>query len=286
VFVLRVLPLTIALVLALGILLPAYILYEPAESGEVVGWTLLVPAILGAAGIVVALSRAAIRWRATRVILRQWLSRSVPISPPIAGLEAYRLSYDLPIVAIVGCFRPKLFVADCVFESLGTSETAAAIAHERAHLVAHDNFKNAVARLGSDTLAPLLVSGTLQTEWMQASEEAADDLACNRDKNIALDLASALIKVARIAPAGVRLPFSGGMAFSEPATVAHRVERLARSEWNARGNPGRAKILATRNVVLAALTVVAAVFALQLAMTSSGLARVHLFIEMVVSKLQ
>ena len=162
----------------------------------------------------------------------------------------------------------------------------AAVGHERAHLSGQDNFKNALARLCSDTLASFVLPRTLEAEWIKASEEAADDRACNGDRNIALDLASALIKVARIAPTGVRLPFADVMAFSEPLTLAHRVQRLTQFECNTRESPGRAKTFATRELVLVLITLLAAVSAFQLVMGSSALARAHWLIEIVVNKFQ
>ena len=87
---------------------------------------------------------------------------------------------------------------------------------------------------------------------MQASEEAADDFACNRSVKTALDLASALIKVARTVPAGVRLPFSIAVAFSDGADVARRVERLIRFESNAAQKPEPRNAFLRGNIALTA----------------------------------
>ena len=64
------------------------------------------------------------------------------------------------MVAVVGAFRPRLFIADHVFESLTAEELAATIAHEYGHLAAHDNFKRVVK--GEFDVAELAIMTYLQ----------------------------------------------------------------------------------------------------------------------------
>ena len=74
------------------------------------------------------------------------------------------------------------------------------------------------------------VSRWLDRTWSEASESAADEYAAQRSAQVALDLASALVRIARMIPKGQRqtLPaaVSGFLIGEDAPGVKVRVSRL------------------------------------------------------------
>src|SRR5262249_56091405 len=103
-----------------------------------------------------------------------------------------------------GASGRKLSRADNRFQSLTREEMAAAIADEGGHLAARDNLKRAALRACRDALAIFPCGASLDRAWAEASEAAADEHAARGESAVALDLASALIKIARLVPEGVK----------------------------------------------------------------------------------
>ncbi len=102
----------------------------------------------------------------------------------------------------MGALRPRLFIADQVLESLSEEEMSAAIAHEYGHLAAHDNFKRSVMRISRAALLLIPCGRSLDRAWIEASESAADEHAAQRSSLVALNLASALVRIAKMIPKG------------------------------------------------------------------------------------
>src|SRR5919202_1119057 len=105
----------------------------------------------------------------------------------------------------VGTLRPRLFIAQQLFAALTEAELRAALAHECGHLATRDNLKRAVLRACRDVLTIVPAGRTLDRAWDESTEAAADEHAA-RDGGAAaaLDLAAALVKIARLAPPGMR----------------------------------------------------------------------------------
>src|SRR5262249_21742559 len=134
-----------------------------------------------------------------------------------------------PVIAIVGAIRPKLFIADHLFQSLTTEEMAAAIAHEIGHLAARDNLKRVALRVCRDALTIFPSGARLDRAWAEASEAAADEYAARGGRAVTLDLASTLIKIARLVPQGVKpaMPAGASLIINDAEGIAQRVRRLA-----------------------------------------------------------
>jgi len=97
---------------------------------------------------------------------------------------------------------------------------AVAIRHEMAHVRGRDNLKKMVLRFYA---FPFFSS--LEREWLMAVEMAADDAAVT-DERTALDLASALIKIAR-ASAGTMAPeLAMSLVPEKGARLSVRIQRL------------------------------------------------------------
>ncbi len=201
-FVMRIGPPVTAIVAIAAFMIPSYLAYEPHASGEVVSWKLGALATLSAVGVGLAISRGLRSWLATRSLLKEWLASSTPVHLDEIAVPTFVLRHPFPIIAVVGAIRPRLFIADQVFASLSQQELAAAVAHEYGHLAAHDNFKRSVMRISRAALLLIPCGRSLDRAWSEASESAADEHAAQRSSLVALNLASALVRIAKMIPKG------------------------------------------------------------------------------------
>lgn len=229
-FVMRIGPPVIAIISIGAFMIPSYLLYEPHGTDESVSWKLGLLATLSAIGVGLAIARGLRSWLATRTLLKNWLTSSTPMELDGIGVRTYVFQHSFPMIAVVGAFRPRLFIADHVLESLSEEELAAAVAHECGHLAAHDNFKRAVMRVSRAALLLIPCGRSVDRAWSEASESAADEYAAQQSSLVALNLASALVRIARMIPTSQRpvIPaavsaFLGG---DDSPGVKVRVKRL------------------------------------------------------------
>lgn len=203
-FVMRIGPPVIAIVAIAAFMIPSYLKYEPHSTNEFVSWKLGGLAALSAIGVGLAAWRGLRSWLATRSLLRNWLASSERIELKGIRVPTFVLSHSFPIIAVVGAIRPRLFIATHVLETLTEEELAAAIAHEYGHLAAGDNFKRSVMRISRAALLIIPCGRSLDRAWSEASESAADEHAAQESSFVALNLASALVRIARMIPKGQR----------------------------------------------------------------------------------
>lgn len=203
-FVMRIGPPVIAIVAIAAFIIPSYLAYEPHTTDETVSLKLGALATLSAIGVALAILRGLRTWLATRSLLKNWLAASTPIELESINVPTFVLQHSFPIIAVVGAIRPRLFIASHVLESLTEEELAAAIAHEYGHLAAGDNFKRSVMRVSRAALLLIPCGRSLDRAWSEASESAADEHAAQQSSLVALNLASALVRIARMIPKGQR----------------------------------------------------------------------------------
>ena len=201
-FVMRIGPPVLAIVAIAAFMVPSYLIYEPHATDETVSWKLGTLAALSAIGVSLAIWRGIRSWLATRSLLKDWSAASKRIELEGTTVPAYVLDHSFPIIAVVGAIRPRLFIANHVLESLSEEELAAAIAHEYGHLAAGDNFKRSVMRVSRAALLLIPCGRSLDRAWSEASESAADEHAAQESSFVALNLASALVRIARMIPKG------------------------------------------------------------------------------------
>src|SRR5215203_1437739 len=201
-FVMRIGPPVIAVVAIAAFMIPSYLTYEPHTTEEFVSWKLGALAAISAVGVGLAIWRGVRSWLATRSLLKNWLANSTRIELEAISVPTFVLQHSFPIIAVVGALRPRLFIADHVLESLSTEELAAAVAHECGHLAARDNFKRSVMRVSRAALLLIPCGRSLDRAWSEASESAADEHAAQQSSLVALNLASALVRIARMIPTG------------------------------------------------------------------------------------
>ncbi len=228
IFLFRISPLLLSSLAVVLLLLPAYLINEPRQNTETINLPLGLLALASVYGLSFALWRVLAAILATRQLVRRWKEKAQDIH--VSGLNApvFRLTNDFPVIAIVGIFRPQIFIADQLFSVLDPNELAATIAHEHGHLFAHDNRKRVWLRLSQDLLLKIPCGKILEADWNQASESAADEFAARTGKTAALDLASALVKIARTIPSGItlRFPLGAGILGEDAAGITGRVKSL------------------------------------------------------------
>ena len=264
-FTLRLAAPAFAVVAVFLFVIPSYLDYEPRATTEVVSKKLAALALLSMASIAFALWRTIRSWRATTRLRKQWLSQSEPTQVPGIDVPAFRIPHHFPIIAIVGTVRPKLFIADNVLSSLSEDEMAAAIAHECGHLAARDNLKRTLLRLTRDTLLLIPFGRTVDRVWAENAESAADEFAARQSPATALNLASALVTIAKMVPAGSRADVPLGaylVGAEETQGVKSRIRRLVEMASNSsltRNSSSLSHLLPFGSLI--AFAVMAAIFA-------------------------
>lgn len=284
-FALRVFPGLAAFICVLTLLLPAYLIHEPRHKAEEVSLKLGALALISAVGLLLAVWRGLAAWIVTRKLVKNWLSKSVPVKLPQTSVPAYRLSHSFPVIAVVGLFKPKLFIADYLFDSLTSEELSAAVEHECGHIATRDNLKRALLRICRDVLTIVPCGRVLDREWAAASEAAADDFAARKGDEIALDLASALVKIARMVPAGIHptLPVSAFLIGENLSSIKFRVGRLTESSDSRTIPFAKPSLVASALWLTSGILLVTALIA---ATDANSLSAIHHLIEIIVSTLR
>jgi Zn-dependent protease with chaperone function len=169
-----------------------------------------------------ALWRASRSWRRTKVVMQEWQRTAAPLMLRGWRGPAWVIRPIFPVVAVVGAWRPQLFIAEQVIDCCTPAELASIAAHEAAHVAARDNLIRLLFAMtpGTRLFAPLATD--LERMWAGAAEEAADIAATKVTSRV--ELASALTKVARLAP-GLREPLVASALISV-SDLESRVRRL------------------------------------------------------------
>ena len=192
-FALGVAPDVTAAAIAIGLVLPAFVRFEPPHEGERAGLLLFVLAVIGAWHLVALVVRAARLLIVSHAFTRQWDATAVALEEPRWGLPAFAIDAGFPVVAIAGLFRPRLYVDRRVLAACSDRELDAIAAHERAHVLHRDNLRRLMIGACEGP------TSARATEWRSAAEHLADRRAADSPHR-ALDLAGALLTLARLAP--------------------------------------------------------------------------------------
>ena len=201
IFFLRIFPSAIAGIFISAFLFPAYLRYEPAASNEIISLKLIFLALISLAAFGAAFYHLFASWNLTRRLLRNQIRTAEKLKLAGVAIPVYCVKHPFPLVAVCGAYRPQMLIAEIVFTELSAGELSAALAHEKGHIAAHDNLKRLLIdfchRL---TLFPVGIS--LNRQWAENAEVAADEYVLRLGgRSMRLDLASALIKLARLVPA-------------------------------------------------------------------------------------
>jgi Zn-dependent protease with chaperone function len=260
--------------IALGILTPAFAIFEPERPSEMAGPLIIVLALVASMQLAVSLWIAIASALRTRAAARAWLQNSVAlvVDPP-AGVPAYAIDSVAPIVALVGAVRPRLLAARSVVDACTPGELAAIVAHERGHLHSRDNLKRWLMNCMPDLLRWTPIHREIDSAWHDAAEDAADDAATTGDAASRVDLAALLIKIARLTPEPV-WPAATVSPFVEPRGLNRRVRRLL---------AGEAAVASGVTPAFAAIAVCVATLAAAAVMRPETLRRLYGIIETLIA---
>jgi hypothetical protein len=228
-FLFRMLPAALGLVAVLALCIPSYLWLEPQGVLERVGWVGLGLATVGGAIFAASFTRGAY---ASIVALRSnriWQQTGRPAQLPGGHSNAVIVEEQAPLLALAGVFRPRLFISGGVLRALTPEELEVALKHENAHRLSLDNLKRLLLVLAPNAVPFLSGWDLLEQNWARLSEWAADDEAVEGDRNRALSLARALVRVARLG-AGAQLSFLHTSLAAGEDNLSLRVERLLRLE--------------------------------------------------------
>jgi len=218
-------PLFAALLVPALFIIPGFLKWEPANSSESIPLLVRLLAALAAA----MLSVAAIRFGRMMVLHFSF----------VRELKRTLHSRLRPLIAVTGFLRSRIHVSQSATEMLPAEELSAVLAHERVHIARRDNLRELLARVTASLRPDLAAFRELDRARLLWAEQAAD-AAASSTRQTALDLASALVRLARVA-----VPPSNAMATflipdASASVIEARVRRLLefepaplRTSWHA-----------------------------------------------------
>ena len=144
-------------------------------------------------------------------------------------------------MSLAGVFRTRILVGAVVRGSLTAAELSVALAHERAHRRAFDNLKRFAMFCAPDLFGDSSASRKVEAAWRATAEWLADARAVDGDGTRAVQLASALVKVSRLASASSPMVTSPAWStLNDPPLLELRVRRLVEGDAPVAATPRRA----------------------------------------------
>jgi Zn-dependent protease with chaperone function len=230
-FVLRALPLIGAALFVLAFLVPSFVELEPRKSFELVGEKPLALASFGLLLLVIGTFNAfAAHWRTSRTV-NGWLAGATLLDSH-ASVPVFRILPMVPALTLAGIRAPNVLLSKAAANVLTSAELDAALRHEMAHVRRFDNLKKLVFRF-----CAFPGSSHLEAAWSEAAEMTADDAAVTNARD-AVELASALIKLSRLAQVQAPAPLTTPLAQRATPSINGRVQRLM--EWKEGRSPAPA----------------------------------------------
>jgi Zn-dependent protease with chaperone function len=221
-FGLRVFSFAVSSIVTVFFTFPSFWLMERRSPDEDGGTFVLAACAFVIAGAgVFRLVRDQVR---TRRAIGEWVLRtsSADDAPePVLGAAK-----GAPALMLTGILQPKVMISDAAASLLSEDELQVAIRHELGHRRSWDNLKKVLI-----SATPFPGMRGIETAWREAAELAADDAAVE-NRQEALDLAAALIKLSRSSKQSVEPALASGLVCSS-SSIAVRVERLL--EWRSAG---------------------------------------------------
>ena len=258
-FVMRLSPAIVATFFVAALFLPSYWKYEPRDAAEGVDVTLAALAFAAVVMVACAAGRGACAWWQAWRRVRAWMRGARAFASnghPALPIPAFEIDGPMPMMALAGIVRPRLFVARALVSTLTDDELDATVAHEIGHWRAWDNLKRLAIRSAPDLLVLTPAARRIERRWASAAEHSADQIGDGANPAARCALASALVKVARLMPEHglMREPISALVGGGE---IASRVERLLDDRASARDHNRRPTGRVALTVIGAALAVVA-----------------------------
>ncbi len=264
ILLLRSAPVALAALATVLVFLPAWWIQEPQNTGETASPLLIGMALFAALPLLQGLYRGARMFVKTRDRLLIWRGRGRNTPQVEAPYEVLEVTSEDLALCVGGYLKPTIYASADVMRHLEPEEFKAALAHEVSHAKRRDPLR--LLWLGScpDFLQLFRLDDPWRRAFSRACEFAADAGASRGNPEVALDLASALLKVARLRTfrplsAEALADVAVSSAFSSRVDLQARVEALANpsSEASAPGFGVRPWMWAAAAVLLCAAGVVA-----------------------------
>jgi hypothetical protein len=218
-FALRILPLAASAFVTLIFAMPAFFLLEGGMDEDLGTLSFSFGALLL---ITAGCIRIMAAQRGASRVLTDWLAEAKTLTST-ALAPTLSAKHCAPPLLLYGIRTPKVLVSESAVALLSSEELGVAIRHEVSHLRSRDNFKKLILHG-----LPFPGMGNLERAWQESAEFAADEAAVSSNDD-ALNLAAALIKLCRVAPAQEPPAFTTGLV-GLTALVDSRVRRLL--AWN------------------------------------------------------
>lgn len=223
-FTLRLAPAIISGAVMLILALPSFLWLEPRAVFEPIG---AAPVMLCACGMTVVLWGTWSAGSALRIALKtvaSWSEAATVIGSEAVGqnksVAVLLSSSAVATVAAAGIVKPTVWLSPAAQYLLNGRELRSALRHEIVHVRRKDNLRKLILHF---VAFPGMAK--LESAWREATEMAADDAAVSNGSE-ALDLASAVIKLSRLAPLDPPSELMMALVHSSTASVNARVERL------------------------------------------------------------
>jgi Zn-dependent protease with chaperone function len=226
-FGLRIFPFAVSAVVTLLFTLLSFWLLEQASPDEDAATFALAACSLLI--LTAGLSRVLRAQTRTTRAMAQWLMGT----PNLGGdphTPRLRAAHGAPPLILVGFRQPRVMVSDAAAAVLSDDELQVAVRHELGHARSWDNLKRILI-----SSTPFPGMGGLERAWQEAAELAADDTAV-RNRQEALDLAAALIKLSRFGWQSPAPVLATGLVGGS-SSISVRVDRLLK--WRMAGHPFR-----------------------------------------------
>ena len=222
----RMLPLVASLLWS-ALAMSSFFFFESRRSDERTGLVILALAAIGAALVASAGARLVVTLARHRRIVRGWFTGAEPVTLDGVGVPAMIVDFAFPIVAVVGVFRARLVIARNVIDACTPEELRAILDHECRHVSRGDNFRRTLLVALPDPLGWLNVGRAIDAAWHDATEEVADEAPGDAAGDAGrVALASALIRVAKMVPAGSPMAEIPASALYRGEPLERRVRRL------------------------------------------------------------
>lgn len=207
----RLAPAAVSTMFAVAVCVPAYLRFEPLQGEEKTSVVLWLLAGLGAVVCIQSLLRAALALR---------------VSSQPEG--------NAPVLRLTGVLQPRLVVSHQVRAALSEAQWQTVMRHEEAHAVSRDNLKRLLMLLAPELTPWHRGWPALEKAWAEATEQAADAAAVDGDPRRALDLAEALVRMARLGLDSAAGQLASSFA-TDPEHLRVRVDALLQSPPRAGG---------------------------------------------------
>jgi Zn-dependent protease with chaperone function len=233
----RLFPFAFAAFLVLSFCVPSYLWFEPRASREEVDLLCFTLAVLGAATCIWPVVRVAKASANSRHFAETCKTNSETFSMPGESSPLWLVSQEAPLIAVAGIFSQRVLISAPVLRVLSPEELHATLRHERAHRIWHDNLRRLLLLLAPLSFPFFHGLRDLERAWAKFTEWAADDFAAGGDQRIAISLASAIVRVARLGSPSSHPLFLSSLAGG--AELSERVERLLNARPSAESSETR-----------------------------------------------